>query len=107
MKTPLIALALTVAVAATTAAAVAATAATDQLVQPSPPAATEASTTVAPDIHRSNHAVLHADRERVKADKSRLKLARAARDDNAIRDAQATLQTDMDAWHADRERLRR
>ncbi len=60
-----------------------------------------------PDVHRSNHAVLHADRERVKADKQRLRLARAAHDENAVRDAQATLRTDMDAWHADRERIKR
>ena len=88
--------------------AVAATAATAQLASPSSPApATAVPTVQAPPVaHHTSHQLLHADRERVKADKERLKLARQARDDGAVREAQATLRTDMDAWHADRERLR-
>ena len=105
MKIPLTAMALTVALAATVAATAAATVATDQL---APPAAPTSPAAASPphDLHRSNHDLLHAHRERVKADKTRLKLARAAHDDNAIREAQATLQSDMDAWHADRERIK-
>jgi len=96
MKTPFIALAFVVA----------ATAATAQLAAPidAPPAV--AAPPAPHTLHRSSHAVLHADRERVKADKERLRKARAARDDVAIRAAQATLRDDMDAWHADRERLK-
>ena len=105
MKTPLIALALTVALAATAAATATATGAADQLAPTATPTSPAPAATPH-DIHRSNHDPLHAHRERVKADKTRLKLARAAHDDNAVREAQATLQTDMDAWHADRERIK-
>lgn len=100
MKTPFIALAFVVA----------ATAATAQLAGPvaadPDPAPTPVSVSAPPPVHRAGHAVLHADRERVKADKQRLRLARAARDDRAIRAAEATLRSDMAAWHADRERLK-
>jgi len=96
MKTPFIALAFVVA----------ATAATAQLAAP-----IDAPSAVVPPpaphtLHRSSHAVLHADRERVKADKDRLRKARAAHDDAAIHAAQAALHDDMDIWHADRERLK-
>lgn len=83
--------------------AVAATAATAQLAAPITPGA---GPTVAADPAdgRAERAQLHADREKVKRDKERLKAARAARDDDAIRTEQATLRADMAAWHADRER---
>lgn len=96
MKTPFIALAFVVA----------ATAATAQLAAPIDAPAAVAPPPAPHTLHRSRHAVLHADRERVKADKERLRKARAVRDDDAIRAAQATLRDDMDAWHADRERLK-
>ena len=98
MKIPFIALAFVVA----------ATAATAQLAAPvaADPDPVPATAPTPHPVHRSVHAVLHADRERVKADKERLRLARAARDDHAIREAQDTLRSDMDAWHADRERLK-
>ena len=92
MKIPLIALTF----------AVAATAATAQLAAPM----TQEAAAPPPEGHRSGHALLHADRERVKGDKERLRLARAAHDGNAIRAAEARLRNDMDAWHADRERLK-
>ena len=57
MKTPFIALAFVVAATAATAQLSAAVAPT----APEPP-------TAPPDAHRSNHELLHADRERVKAD---------------------------------------
>ena len=95
MKTPLIALAFVVAATAAT-AQLAAPVAADPAV---PPAERH-------ETHHTRHAILHADRERVRADKERLRRARAARDDGAIREAQATLRNDMDAWHADRERLK-
>ena len=96
MKTPFIALAFVVA----------ATAATAQLAAPVDAPAAVVPPPAPHTLHRPSHAVLHADRERVKADKERLRKARAARDDVAIRAAQATLRDDMDAWHADRERLK-
>jgi len=97
MKTPLIALAFVVAATAATAQLAAPVA-----VEPAPPPP------AGPVLgHRGSHAVLHADRVRVRADKERLRKARAARDEAAIRDAQATLRSDMEAWHTDRERLKR
>ncbi|MEO5690043.1 MAG: hypothetical protein ABIR54_22010 [Burkholderiaceae bacterium] len=84
--------------------ALAATAATAQLSAPISPGA-------GPTVHadrsanESDRAHLKADRARVKADKERLKAARAARNDDAIRTEQATLRQDMQAWHADREKL--
>jgi len=86
-------------------AAVVATAATAQLATPTPPDAVSTAQSP-PAEHHSNHQLLRADRARVKADKERLRAARAARDANAIRDARSTLRTDMDTWHADRERLK-
>jgi hypothetical protein len=95
MKTPLIALAFAFAATAATA-------------QPAAPAAVEPAPAPTPHaVHRSGHALLHADRERVKADKARLRRARGARNDAAVRDAEARLRNDMAAWHADRERLKR
>jgi hypothetical protein len=104
MKTAFIASLFAVAAAA----GVAATAATEQLTAPNPQNPPDAVSLAqpAPTERHANHALLRADRERVKADKERLKTARAARDDTAIRDAQTALQTDMGAWHADRERLK-
>ena len=99
MKTPLIALALTVALAATAAA--------EQLTPPAAPTSPSTGLATTPkDIHRLNHEVLHADRERVRADKARLKLARATGDANGAREAQANLQDDMATWHSDRERIK-
>ncbi|MFL6625471.1 MAG: hypothetical protein ACJ8G1_03230 [Vitreoscilla sp.] len=92
MKTPFIALAF----------AVAATAATAQLAAP----VAQDATAAPPQVHRPAHALLHADRERVKGDKERLRMARAAHDGDAVRAAEAALRNDMDAWHADRERLK-
>jgi hypothetical protein len=88
---------------------VAATAATAQLAAQIDAQPVEAAVPAAerPAVRHSTHSVLHADRERVKADKERLKRARAARDDEAIRSAQPALRADMAAWHADRERLKR
>jgi len=96
MKTPLIALAFVVAATAATAQLAAPVA-----VEPAPSRQVEHR-----QAHRGGQAVLHGDRERVRADKERLRKARAAHDDAAIRDARARLRSDMDAWHADRERLR-
>lgn len=83
--------------------AVAATAATAQLAAPITPGVDPA-VRADPAEHRTGHGRLRADREKVKADKQRLRAARAARDDGAIRAEQATLRADMQAWHADRER---
>ena len=96
MQTPFIALAFVVATTAATAQLAAPIDAPSAVLPPPAPHT----------LHRSSRAVLHADRARVKADKERLRKARAARDDAAIRAAQATLRDDMDAWHADRERLK-
>ena len=88
----------------------AATAATAQLAAPDGAPAPDPAPSVqapAPADASPGHAQLKADRARVKADKERLKMARGARDDDAIRSAQATLQTDMAAWHSDRESLKR
>ena len=83
--------------------AVAATAATAQLASPITPGAGP-TVRADPSEGRVERAQLHADRAKVKADKERLKAARAARDDDAIRTAQATLRVDMQTWHTDRER---
>jgi len=84
--------------------ALAATAATAQLSAPISPGASP--TVLAdPAISEPDRAQLKADREKVKADKERLKAARAAHNDEAIRTEQATLRQDMQAWHADREKL--
>ena len=84
-----------------------ATAATAQLSAPAATPDPAPAVQPGPTGNHPGHAQLRADRERVKADKERLKIARATRDDDAIRNAQATLQTDMTAWHADRESLKR
>ena len=83
--------------------AVAATAATAQLAAPITPGS-DPTVGALPSDARITHARLHADREKVKADKERLKVARASRDDDAIRSAQAALHADMATWHADRGR---
>jgi len=84
--------------------ALAATAATAQLSGPISPGA---SPTVRADPAATavDRAQLKADREKVKADKERLKAAREAHDDPGIRNEQATLRQDMQAWRAHREKL--
>ena len=83
---------------------VAATAATAQLASPISPGV---GPTVRADgsANEPERAQLRADREKVAADKQRLKAARDAHDDDAIRAEQATLRVDMQSWHVDREKL--
>jgi hypothetical protein len=84
--------------------AVAATAASAQLASPISPGVSP-TVRVDPAESQADRAQLRADGEKVTADKRRLKAAREARDDDAIRAEQATLRADMEAWHADRERI--
>ena len=81
-----------------------ATAATAQLSAPISPGAGP-TVRADPAATEPERAQLKADRDKVKADKERLKAAREAHDDDAIRAEQATLRKDMQAWHADREKL--
>jgi hypothetical protein len=84
--------------------AVAATAATAQLASPISPGVSP-TLRADPQATAPERGQLRADRDKVADDKQRLKAARDAHDDAAIRSEQATLRVDMQAWHADREKL--
>jgi hypothetical protein len=94
MKTPLVALIL----------AAAAVAAHAQLASPISPGAAP---TVRADPNNTTleRAQLRNDQEKIRADRDRLRSAREAHDDDAIRSAQAALRADEETLRRDRERL--